>query len=48
MQLRWEVFNVTNHVNFGAPTVNLNSSNLGKITTAGDPRIMQFAIKFDF
>jgi len=48
MQLRWEIFNLTNHVNFGAPTVSLNSSNLGKITTAGDPRIMQFAVKFDF
>jgi hypothetical protein len=39
---------VTNHVNFGPPTVSLNSSNLGKITTAGDPRIMQFALKFTF
>ena len=48
MQLRWEIFNVTNHVNFGAPVVSLNSSNFGKITSAGDPRIMQFAAKFDF
>jgi hypothetical protein len=48
LQFRWEVFNVFNHVNFGAPTSSLNSSNFGKITTAGDPRIMQFAGKFEF
>jgi hypothetical protein len=48
LQFRWEVFNVVNHVNFGAPSSSLNSANFGKITTAGDPRIMQFAIKFDF
>jgi len=48
VQLRWEIFNVTNHVNFGAPISSLNSSNFGKITSAGDPRIMQFAAKFDF
>ena len=48
LQVRWEVFNVINHVNFSAPTSSLNSSNFGKITSAGDPRIMQFAIKFDF
>ena len=48
MQLRWEVFNVVNRVNLGAPIVDLNSANFGKIITAGDPRIMQFAVKFDF
>jgi len=48
LQFRWEVFNVFNHVNFGPPTSSLNSSNFGKITTAGDPRIMQFAGKFEF
>jgi len=57
VQFRWEVFNVFNHVNFGAvpsgttttPLVTaLNSANFGQIQTAGDPRIMQFALKFTF
>lgn len=48
IQFRWEVFNVLNHVNFGAPITALNSGNFGKILSAGDPRIMQFALKVDF
>ena len=48
VQLRWEIFNVLNHTNFNAPTTSLNSANFGKITTAQDPRIMQFAVKYDF
>ena len=48
LQLRWEIFNVINHVNYGAPNVSLNSANFGRITSTGDPRIMQFAFKFDF
>jgi TonB-dependent receptor-like protein/carboxypeptidase family protein len=47
-QLRWEIFNVLNHVNYGPPIVTLNSSNFGRITTTGDPRIMQFAVKYAF
>ena len=48
MQVRWEVFNVINHVNFNAPVTALNSASFGQILTAGDPRIMQFALKFTF
>ena len=48
LQFRWEVFNVINHVNFNAPITALNSSSFGTIQTAGDPRIMQFALKFTF
>ena len=48
VQFRWEVFNVINHVNFNAPVVALNSASFGQIQTAGDPRIMQFAVKFTF
>ncbi len=47
-QFRWEVFNVLNRANFNNPTTALNSSNFGRILSAGDPRIMQFAFKFDF
>jgi Carboxypeptidase regulatory-like domain/TonB dependent receptor-like, beta-barrel len=52
MQVRWEVFNVINHVNFGAPITALNSASFGQIQqtapVGGDPRIMQFAVKFMF
>jgi len=48
IQFRWEVFNVINHVNFNAPITALNSASFGQIQTAGDPRIMQFALKFTF
>ena len=41
MQLRWEIFNLANHVNLGAPVVSLNSSNFGKITSATNS-IMRF------
>ena len=34
--------------NFNNPTTALNSSNFGRILSAQDPRIMQFALKFDF
>ena len=48
IQFRWEVFNLINHVNFNAPITALNSASFGQIQTAGDPRIMQFALKFAF
>ena len=37
-----------NKANFNNPTTGLNSSNFGRILTRRDPRIMQFAFKFDF
>jgi hypothetical protein len=48
LQFRWEIFNVINHVNYNAPVTALNSANFGRILGAGDPRIMQFALKVDF
>ena len=48
VQFRWEIFNVINHVNLDAPETALNSSTFGQILTAGDPRIMQFAVKYSF
>jgi hypothetical protein len=48
VQFRWEVFNVMNKANFNNPTTALNSSNFGRILSAQDPRVMQFALKFDF
>ena len=48
LQFRWEIFNVINHVNYNAPVTAINSATFGTIQSAGDPRIMQFALKVDF
>ena len=48
LQLRFEFFNATNFVNFGNPTGNITSANFGRILGAGDPRILQFAVKYAF
>ena len=49
IEVRWEVFNVFNHVTLGNPNVTFGNPNFGKITsTAGGPRIMQFAVKYVF
>ena len=47
-QLRFEFFNAPNHTNFNNPVGSLNSANFGKIQSAADPRILQFAGKFSF
>jgi len=45
-------FNILNHVNFANPGTAVNSASFGRITTThenqGDPRIMQFGLKFVF
>jgi hypothetical protein len=49
LQFRWEVFNLTNSVLFAQPDSSLSDSNVGTITSlAGDPRIMQFALRLSF
>jgi hypothetical protein len=48
-EIRVEAFNLFNTFNWGAPEVRLRSGNFGKITSQnGDPRIMQFGIKYAF
>jgi len=49
IELRVEAFNLFDNVNWGNPNVTLASATQGRITsTSGDPRIMQFAIKYGF
>jgi len=48
LQIRAEVFNVFNHVNFGLPVADLNSPSFGRILSAGPPRLMQFGVKWMF
>ncbi len=49
-EFRWETFNLANSPQFGLPASNISSpGNVGRITTlAGDPRVMQFALKLVF
>jgi hypothetical protein len=48
IQFRWEIFNVPNRLNANAPVTALNNANFGRILSAQDPRIMQFALKYVF
>ena len=51
IELRVEAFNLFDHVNWANPTVQIGSTALtnGRVTnTSGDPRIMQFAVKYSF
>jgi carboxypeptidase family protein len=48
LQLRVEAFNVLNHTNFGNPQFSINSTNFGRITTAGAPRILQLVGRIEF
>jgi hypothetical protein len=49
LELRVEVFNLLNNFNWGNPNLNFTAGTFGRITTiAGDPRIIQFGVKYAF
>jgi Carboxypeptidase regulatory-like domain/TonB dependent receptor-like, beta-barrel len=48
VQFRAEFFNLFNNVNFGQPDNSVADSTIGQITSAHDPRILQFALKILF
>ena len=48
LQLRAEFFNLFNHPNFNLPDNFLGSPTLGRITSARDPRHVQFGVKLLF
>ena len=47
-EIRAEAFNATNTPPLGAPNATVGSAAFGTITTAGDPRVIQLALKFIF
>lgn len=48
LELRAEVFNLTNTPPLGAPNGVAGSAAFGSVTTAGDPRVVQVAVKYAF
>ena len=48
IQFRIETFNLTNHTNFGNPGGALGTSSFGVISSAGQARNVQFALKYIF
>jgi hypothetical protein len=48
MEIRLEAFNSTNHTQFGNPGTTFGTSTFGVISTAGNPRIVQMAIRYQF
>ena len=46
LQFRAESFNFTNTPTFGQPGATLNGLGVGQITSASDPRRLQFGLKF--
>lgn len=48
VDFRAEVFNLTNTPPLGAPSVVAGAAGFGSITSAGDPRVLQMALKFNF
>ena len=49
LELRVETFNLFNTFNWGSPVANFNAATFGRILSqTGDPRIMQFGVKYGF
>ena len=52
LQFRFEAYNLPNRPNFGNPSANLAPASVGSfgklLTTIGDPRDIQFALKLYF
>jgi hypothetical protein len=48
LQFRSEFFNLFNNVNLNNPNAQLTSAQMGRITSAGEARVIQFALKLLF
>jgi hypothetical protein len=48
LEFRVEAFNLTNTPPLGAPNAVVGAAGFGSITSAGDPRVLQFGLKVNF
>jgi hypothetical protein len=48
LQLRGEIFNLFNNVNLSNPNATMTSTQFGKISGSGSPRIVQFSLRYSF
>jgi hypothetical protein len=48
LEVRAEIFNVTNTPPLGAPNTTVGAAAFGTIAAAGDPRVVQLGLKFLF
>lgn len=47
-EFRGELFNIFNHTNFSGVSTTFGASNFGQVTSALDPRIVEFALRYHF
>ena len=48
LEFRAEFFNAINRVNLGNPNTALTNALFGRVTSAGDPRIIQLGLRYSF
>ncbi len=48
LEFRAEAFNVFNHTNFSSVSTNYGSGTFGELTAARDPRVFEFALRYEF
>jgi hypothetical protein len=48
LQFRAEAFNIANHPNYAAVSTSYGAGNFGAVTSALDPRILEFALRANF
>jgi hypothetical protein len=48
IEFRGELFNIFNHTNFSGVQTAYGASNFGEVTSALDPRIVEFALRYHF
>ena len=48
LEFRWEIFNLLNRANFNLPNRIFGNPNFGRISSAKNPREMQFGVRFAF